>query len=200
MEARLTPRRLLCAATIVALVSAMSACGGGGDAQAAAKDPPLQKYSAPGLSFSYPTAWTASKAILPADTLHFQPLAYVSTQPVGPPCTTHGNETACGFPLKRLRPGGVLVMWQYPYALPGFTLGGGARIKVDAHPATRTTTKPGVCRQVGADRTIDVLIQLVPHSSYVELTACLRGPNLVQAERSVDAMLASATFPSYARS
>lgn len=197
MAARLTPWRLvLCAVAIAALVSVTSACGGGGEAQAAAKDPPLLKYSGPGLSFSYPAAWKASKPVLPAQLLHFQPLAYVSTQPVGAPCTTHGNETACGYPVKRLEPGGVLVMWQYPYALPGFTLRGGAPLEVDAHPARRTTTKPGFCRKIGADRTIDVMIQLVAHSSYVELTACLRGPNLAQAEKSVDAMLVSATFPS----
>jgi hypothetical protein len=198
MDARLTQRRfLLCAAALLALVFATTACGGGGDAKAAAKDPPmLAKYNGSGLSFSYPAAWTASKPSLPAEVLHFQPIVYLSNQPVHAPCTTSGNATTCGYPVHRLRPGGVLVIWQYPYVLPGFSLGAGPRIKIDSHAATKTSTKPGICRSIGADRTIDALVELVPHSSYLELTACLRGPGLAQAEKSVDALLASTKFTS----
>jgi hypothetical protein len=196
MDARPTQRRLLlCALAIVALASVTSACGGGGDAKAAPKDPPLATYTGPGLSFSYPTAWTAYPySQWHNATLHFQPIVYLSTQPAHNPCTTNGNETTCGYPIRRLRPGGVLITWQYPYALPGFSLGAGPRIKIDSHPATQKTTKPGICRSIRADRTIDALIELAPHSSYIELTACLRGPGLAQAEKSVDALLASTKF------
>src|SRR5690349_24611322 len=66
MDARLTQRRLLlCALAIVAFASVTSACGGGSDAQAAPKDPPLSTYTGAGLSFSYPAAWTEYKPALP---------------------------------------------------------------------------------------------------------------------------------------
>jgi hypothetical protein len=58
-------------------------------------------------------------------------------------------------------------------------------------------TAHGICRSIGADRTIDVLVQTRPlPSPLMELTACLRGPGLAQAEKSVDALLASTQFRS----
>jgi hypothetical protein len=54
-----------------------------------------------------------------------------------------------------------------------------------------------MCRRIGADRTIDVLIATKPlPSTPTEFTACLRGPGLAQEEKSVEALLASTTFAS----
>ncbi|MFL5960251.1 MAG: hypothetical protein ACJ75G_08320 [Gaiellaceae bacterium] len=193
MEARLTPRRLLCAAALAALVSVTSACGGGGDAQAAANEPPLSNYTGSGLSFSYPAAWTANKPILPAGVLHFHPLVYLSTQAVHAPCTTHGNETSCDLPVRHLQPGGVLASWASPYLGPLSRTPRGKRIEVGGRPAWRTEGAGGDCRRIGADRTIEVEVEL-PNDGFVSLTACLRGPSLAQAEQSVDALLASTKF------
>lgn len=195
MEVRPTLRSLLtCAAALVALAVLASACGGGGDAQAAAKkaDPPLAKYSDRYLSFSYPGAWKASAPTGPTE-LHFQPLVYLSTQPMGSPCSVHGNETDCGWPIKHLEPGGVIALWQLPYLLPGASVASaaGKSLQVGGKPAKRVETTGGLCRKIGADRTIHVLIELSP-AEELELTACLRGPGLAQAEKSVDALLASA--------
>jgi hypothetical protein len=58
-------------------------------------------------------------------------------------------------------------------------------------------TPGGICRRIGADRTIDVLIATRPlPSTLTEFTACLRGPGLAQEEKSVDALLASTKFAS----
>ena len=110
MEARLTLRRLLmCAAALVALGAVTSGCGGGTYAQAAAKtDPKLVTYSNSLLSFSHPATWKAYPFRW-AGELHFRPMVYLSTQPVQDPCSTKGNTTSCGFPVKQLEPGGVLV-------------------------------------------------------------------------------------------
>lgn len=197
MDARLTQRRLLlCALAIMAVASVTSACGGGGAARAAPKDPPLTTYTTPGLSFSYPAAWTASKPILPAVSLHFNPLVYLSTQPVHAPCSTKGNTTSCGFPVDHLQPGGVLVTWE-TNGLLAMGLGPGTAIQVDGHPAARQETTGGECRRIGADRTIDVAVatHTLP-SALTYFTACLRGPGLGEAEKSVDALLASTTFTS----
>ena len=108
-----------------------------------------------------------------------------------------GNAVSCGFPVGRLRPGGVLVTWNAgnPSAVG---LGqGGSRIRVGGHPARRVDTADGMCRSIGVDRTVDVLVQTRPlPSPLAEFTACLRGPGLALAEKSVDALLASKKFRS----
>ena len=197
MEARLTPRRLFMgAAPLVAFVAVTSGCGGGTDAQAAAKtDPKPVTYSNSLLSFSHPAAWKAYPFRW-AGELHFRPMVYLSTQPVQDPCSTKGNTTSCGFPVKQLEPGGVLVTWNASNP-PAVSVGPGKQVRVGGHPARRVDTAGGMCRSIGADRTVDVLIQTRPlPSTLTEFTACLRGPGLAQEEKSVDALLASTKFAS----
>ena len=197
MDARLTPRRFLMgAAALVALVAVTSGCGGGTNAQAAAKtDPKLVTYSNSLLSFSHPAAWKAYPFRW-AGELHFRPMVYLSTQPVQDPCSTKGNTTSCGFPVKQLEPGGVLVTWNASTP-PAMALGPGSRIRVDGREARRVDTAGGMCRSIGADRTIDVLIATRPlPSTPTQFTACLRGPGLAQEEKSVEALLASTKFAS----
>jgi hypothetical protein len=197
MGAHLTPRRLLSGvAALLALAVVTSGCGGGADAQAAAKKhPALVKYSNSLLSFSHPAAWKAYPFRW-AGELHFRPLVYLSTQPVQDPCSTKGNTTSCGFPVKQLEPGGVLVTWNASNP-PAIGHGPGQRIQVGGREARRVDTVGGICRSIGADRTVDVLIQTRPlPSTLTEFTACLRGPGLAQEEKSVDALLASTKFAS----
>ena len=198
MEADLTPRRLLiCAAVLVALGVVLSGCGGGAvDAQATAKtNPPPVQYSNSSLSFSHPAAWKAYPFRWGGE-LHFRPMVYLSTQAVQDPCSTKGSTTSCGFPVGQLQPGGVLVTWNASNP-PAMGLGSGAQIKVDGREARRVDTKGGICRSIGADRTVDVLIQTRPlPSTLTEMTACLRGPGLAQAQKSLDALLASTKFAS----
>jgi hypothetical protein len=197
MEARLTQRRLLTgAAALVALVAVTSGCGGGTEAQAARRtDPKPVTYSNSLLSFSHPTGWKAYPFRWGGE-LHFRPTVYLSTQPVQDPCSTKGNTTSCGFPVGQLQPGGVLVTWNASNP-PSMGLGSGSRIQVDGREARRVDTGGGICRSIGADRTVDVLIQTRPlPSTLTEMTACLRGPGLAQEEKSVDALLASTKFAS----
>ena len=197
MRADLTPRRLLlCAALLLALVGATSGCGGGVDAQATAKkDPPPVTYSNSVLSFSHPAAWKAYPFRWSGG-LHFQPMVYLSTQAVQDPCSTKGNTTSCGFPVQQLEPGGVLVTWNASNP-PAMGLGSGSRIKVDGREARRVDTQGGICRSIGADKTVDVLVQTsaLP-APLTEMTACLRGPGLAQEQKSLDALLASTKFAS----
>jgi hypothetical protein len=197
MEADLTPRRLfICAAVLLALVTVASGCGGGVDAQAAARtDPSPVRYSNSSLSFSHPAAWKAYPFRWGGE-LHFRPMVYLSTQPVQDPCSTKGNTTSCGFPVGQLQPGGVLVTWNASNP-PAIALGPGSRIMVDGREARRVDTPGGICRSIGADRTVDVLIQTRPlPSTLTEMTACLRGPGLAQEQKSLDALLASTKFAS----
>lgn len=195
MRTRMSPRRVLtCAAAVVALVAVTSGCGGGSDVRAAVKDPPrLVTYANAFLSFSHPASWTAHPFRW-SGALHFRPMVYLSTQPVHDPCSTRGNTTSCGFPVRQLQPGGVLLTWNASNP-PAIALGPGARVRIGGRPARRVDTVGGMCHSIGADRTIDVLIETEPlPSSLTEFTACLRGPGLVQAEKSVDALLGSTRF------
>ena len=199
MDARPAQRRLLlCALAILALASITSACGGGSDAAAGAKDPSpaLATYTGSGLSFSYPVAWKAYAPVLPTVALHFNPLVYLSTQPVHAPCSTQGSTTSCDFPVDHLQPGGVLVTWE-TNGLLATSLGPGTQTQVDGHPAARQRKIGGECRRIGADETIDVAIETKPlPSALTYVTACLRAPGLTQAEESVDQLLASTKFTS----
>ena len=106
MEARLTPRRLLMgAAALVALVAVTSGCGGGTDAQAAAKtDPKLVTYSNSLLSFSHPAAWKAYPFRW-AGELHFRPMVYLSTQPVAGSVFDQGEHDVVRLPCQAARAG-----------------------------------------------------------------------------------------------
>lgn len=186
-------RFVVCVAGIVATVGLASACGGGGKTQAAPKDSPLMNYSGSYVDFNYPAGWKALRFRRPLE-LHSFPLVYLSTQAIHSPCSTRGNETTCGWPLRRLQPGGVLAVWQLPYSppCPGCARGPmGTPVQVGGRRAMRRVAAGGVCRSIGADRTIEVMIK-----NGVEFMACLRGPNLAQNERRVDALLKSTRFPS----
>jgi hypothetical protein len=90
----------------------------------------------------------------------------------------------------------VLVAWQVN-GIPALGLGPGARIRIDGHPATRVVTRGGICKKIGADRTMEVVVETSPTPSpFTYVTACLRGPNLAQNERRVDALIASTRLPS----
>jgi hypothetical protein len=185
-------RVVACVVGIAATATLASACGGGARPQAAAKSPPLTSYSGSYVSFSYPAGWKSLRFQRPLE-LHSFPLVYLSTQAIHSPCTTQGSRTTCGWPLKHLQPGGVLAVWQVPYAPPcaGCASGqAGTTLRIGGRSATRQVKAGGVCRTIGADRTIDVMVK-----NSVEFMACLRGPNLAQNERRVDALLRSTQFP-----
>jgi hypothetical protein len=195
MEARLTQRRLLTLAAIAATVALTSACGGGSDAQAA-KDPPPAPvtYANSFLSFSHPAAWRPYPFRW-AGGLHFQPMLYVSTQPVQNPCHTKGSSSMCAWPVRRLQPNGVLITWENR-GFPGFSLDSqpGSATSVGGRSAKRQATRPGACAAIGGNVTIEYAIARPMADNWTEATACVRGPNLAQNERRVDALLASTKF------
>jgi hypothetical protein len=202
MNPDLRRRRLVAYAIgVIATAALAGACGSGGGHSpgAAHKDPPTQKYSDSYVSFRYPAAWKALRFRRPLE-LHSFPLVYLSTQAIHSPCSTHGNETTCGWPIKRLQPGGVLAVWQFPYAppCPGCSSReAGKPVRIGGRDAMRQELGGGVCRAIGADRTIEVTIK---DSSAPAFMACIRGPGVAQSERRVDAMLRSTQFPAQSSS
>jgi len=195
MEARLPLRRLLtCAAALVLLGVLASGCGGGTASAAAKKDPPAVQYTSQYLSFAHPAAWVTYANRWHPPVLHFHPLVYLSTQPIHSPCSTHGNTTTCGLPVDQLQPGGVLAYWEFnELPIVGPIKLTGKQLRVGGRPAGLVESAGGVCRRIGADRTVEATVEL-GKGSVISLTACLRGPNLAQSEKSLDALLASTKF------
>jgi len=107
----------------------------------------------------------------------------LSTQRMVDPCRPAGNGHTCGWPLRTLHPGGVVVTW---------TTGG------DIDPAARPTagktvkvTRPGDCRSIGGGETLLARI-VTSRRSVFSVAACLRAPGVAANEREFRAMIASA--------
>ncbi len=148
------------------------------------------------LTFRRPATWKAYPFRW-AGELHFHPALYLSTQPVRDPCRTNGAATVCTWPVRRLRPGGVLVVWE-DRGFPGWTLATtpGRPSRVGGRSAKRATTTGGACSAIGGDRTIEVAIASPENDNWTQVTACLRGPGLARNERRLDSLLESTRFAS----
>lgn len=159
---------------------------------------PLATYRSDAIAFRYPRSWRAR---------HFDEvssftssLADVASQPMHRPCTTRHLQdsirTRCGWPITKLRSGGVLIRWsQDGLAVPRswrFSHEPGRPLTVDGRPARQTTTSPGVCRRLAATETIHTEIRGPDRGNTYSVIACLRGPRLPALERRLQAMLASA--------
>lgn len=194
METRLTTRRLLlCGAAIAAFAALASGCGSAAGGNAFKPPQSTVRYANSQLKFLHPTAWKAYPFRWQGE-LHFQPMLYLSTQPVHDPCATYGGTTTCTWPVGRLAPGGVLVVWENR-GFPGWTLNdaSGKTTLVGGRQAKRVVVS-GECRTIGGTVAIEVAIASPEPSNWTQMTACLRGPDLAQNERALDAMLASTHF------
>jgi hypothetical protein len=189
-------RLLVCAGGAVLLAGLVSGCGDATAVPAAQQPGATVRYADGRLGFRRPAAWKPYPFRW-AGELHVQPLLYLSTQPVGDPCRTSGKATVCGWPLRRLQSGGVLVVWE-ARGWPGWSLSQqtGTRILVGGRAAKRLVSRPGVCGAVGADLTVEVAVASPLPSNWTQVTACLRGPGLAANVRRLDALLASTRFAS----
>jgi hypothetical protein len=146
------------------------------------------------VTFSAPAAWGTH--VFPArPSPHETPLVYVSSQTLHDPCRPVGAGTACGWPVDRLEPGGVLIVWENR-SFPGWTLESaeGKPVTIGGRAGRRASIHPGECVAVGGDKTVEVAIERPVPSSWTAVTACLRGPDLAQATHRLDALLGSTRF------
>ena len=163
MKARLSPRRLLIyAAALATLAVLTSGCGGGTDAQAARSR--IRRTSSTRTPSSASATRRRGRRIRSAGTASSTSARWSTS--ARSRCTIRarcrGTRSPAASRVGRLQPGGVLVTWNASNP-PAVGLGqGGSRIRVGGHPARRVDTAGGMCRSIGADRTIDVLIQTRP--------------------------------------
>jgi hypothetical protein len=167
---------------------------------AAAAGSPLHRYSNGGLSFRYPSSWKVGQF---NDASSFSAsIVDLSNQKMHSPCKSTkvpgGTSSSCGWPLTRLRPNGVLVEWSDngfpdPQGSPP-ALGPGLSRTVDGRAARIQITLPGVCKSIGGQESVDVIIARdVPDNTY-SLTACLRGPGLKAGIATISRLLQSVKF------
>ncbi len=137
----------------------------------------LTTYRGHGIVFRYPADWRYRRRGFYSHMT--SPVVDLASQPTRNPCTEHG----CGFPVRRLRPGAVVVMWDQ----------GGGLILPSQRPAVGVHLRvlPRGCRALGGDEELAAQVVLRGGRVY-EAEACLRGPDLAMHEREVHAMLASA--------
>jgi hypothetical protein len=170
---------------LLVAVAATLPAGCAFDAAAPSGDPgkpPMQSvrlatYSGHGVAFSYPASWRYRNRGFYSNMT--SPVIDLATQPTRDPCVAH----TCWFPVRHLRQGGVVVMWETAGAMidPAHLPAPGVHVKVVR----------GGCRALGGEE--ELIAQIVLHSGRIyEATACLRGPGLAAHDREARAMLASA--------
>lgn len=105
-----------------------------------AAQPRLAHLRRGGIAFDYPAAWRYRRRgfLTPMS----EGIVDLSTQPMVSPCRTHGRETVCSWPIRRLRPGGVVVTWEI--------YGGEMALMHRPHAGAHVRrTRDGSCRAIG---------------------------------------------------
>lgn len=179
---------------VLVAVAAAASAGCGSTTKAPAHSARLAEFQNSFVRFRYPSGWAAAQP--DASALHFHPMLYLSVQPTRNPCASTGSALRCGWPVAKLRRGGVLVVWENR-GFPGWSLGSapGAPTRVGGRDARRLVSRPGACAAIGADETVQVAIERPGITgNWTAVTACLRGPNLAANEQQLDAVLASTRF------
>jgi hypothetical protein len=176
--------------TVLILLAALSSCGtGAADSGAAA----LATYHNGPLSLTYPSKWRPQPY---QNISNFTVvITYLSTDRLNDPClrttAAGGVTTACGWPLRELSPGGVLVSWTQGNAINWqIDRETGQPMTIAGRPGKLAVNKPGACGKVGADETLTATIA-TGGSSYYQLVACMRAPNQAVGEQQIRALIAS---------
>jgi len=202
MAVRSSPRRLILAPVLLLTAALTAGCGAGSaseparssSAAATGHGATVASFRNDYLVFRYPARWKPFQFQV-SGTLHFHPMVYVSTQTSRNPCQQSPMGTECGWPVDRLRPNGVLIVWENR-GYPGWSLASvpGKALRVGGRSARSAIARPGACSEIGADETVQVAIQRPLPENWTAFTACLRGPDLSAGEREIDALLASTRF------
>jgi len=149
-------------------------------------------YEGSELAFDYPGNWTAAEIFYPSSEV--QSIVYLSTEQITDPCDHGANSMSCTrLPVSALGEDGVLISWwhwglvgtKFNIAPNAPTVGGRPSVVLNPDPTAS-------CSGIGTERAMTVKVPIPNASSnWIEMTACIRGPNLDQTNASIDAMLAS---------
>jgi hypothetical protein len=146
-----------------------------------------------GTSLRYPSCWTLSN--YHEETTMTTVIDFLSNQPMHHPCITtrSGISTtiSCGFPVKTLRHGGVLVTF-IEGGMPGWTIANetGKRLVVDHH-AARETVITKANRSLHATVEYWIFIDRGVPDNYYEFDVLFRNPGVSQDQQLLQKMLDS---------
>ena len=152
-----------------------------------------------GLTVRRPPGWHVYRpqGVMPAQFVY--PIGSITSAPEHVTChrTTNGDATAfwCDPPRPKLRPDGVLIDWVWiDLERPECAACGGSPMTIDGWHAAWQVEAPD-CGGVGATQTIDV--RVFEHRwvrVWLELRACIRGPDTARADATVRAIVRSLRF------
>jgi hypothetical protein len=146
-----------------------------------------------GISLRFPSCWTMRNYMEGSTMTNV--IAFLSNQPMHQPCTTthSGAKTTvrCGFPVRTLKRGGVLVIF-LAGGSPGWTIGNmtGQRLVVDHH-AARETVIEGRYRSLHATDEFWIYIDRGIPNNYYEFQVFFRSPGVAEHQRLLQRMLDS---------
>jgi hypothetical protein len=146
-----------------------------------------------GTELHFPSCWTMANYMEGSSFTNV--IAFLSNQPMHKPCvTTHsGTSTTvrCGFPIKTLKRGGVLVMF-INGGMPGWTITKvtGQRLVVDHH-AARETVVPKPYRSLHATDEVWIYIDRGIPDNYYEFEVFFRNPGVSEDQALLRRMLDS---------
>ena len=138
----------------------------------------LATYRGHGITFRYPASWRYRHRGFSSTMA--SPVVDLATQPTRNPCF----EGRCWFPVRRLRPGGVVATWEIGGGMidPAHRPAPGVRVKVLRHG----------CRALGGDEELVARVVLRGGRIY-DAAACLRRPGLAEHDSEARLMFASAS-------
>lgn len=147
-------------------------------------------------SLRYPSCWKLSN--YHEETTMTTVIDYMSNQPLHKPCNSKrsgtGTTTSCGFPLKSLVHGGVLVIL-IEGGSPGWTISleKGQHLVVDDHAARQFVISRSNRSLHASDEIATYIAAGVP-DNYYELWAFFRNPSVAEDQRMLRKMLNSMTI------
>lgn len=144
------------------------------------------------LAFDYPATWRSATFLVVSS--FSSDLVYLSTAALSDPCDRTANMTACvRLAATALESNGLLISWR-ARAWIGWTFDPtkGRALAVGGRQATlEVSALSDACRGIGGVREVVVTIPRPAAGNWMEMDACLAGPDPALAEAQVEAMLST---------
>jgi hypothetical protein len=132
------------------------------------------------FSFVYPSWW---HALRPGG----RTVAALGDQGLRDPCGAGGR---CGWPVRRLGAGGVVAEWLKRRGSAPLASIGGSPTRVGGRLARTAVDRPGACRAIGGDATIQVTLARPAY----RFRACLRKPGIARMRAEIRYLLSTTRF------
>jgi hypothetical protein len=151
---------------------------------------PTKHFKDATVSFDYPADWQV--AVFPLVTSFSFDYVGLSTSPLFDPCP---SPAGCeGPPVASMASGGLYVIWSARSWGPWtFDPSVGKLFSVGPRRATlQEKASTDACRSVGGVRSLVAIIESSAPRNWVQMDACLAGPDPAPAQAQIEAMLATA--------